>query len=253
MSGDASSASLPWDMRLRLTIALSALTSLFLSAGGCTIITVGSSESDGSAGTTTDSNGTGEASTAGTTGTSSEGSDTATHGSNSGTQGTSEGSSDTGTSTGAETTGEVDCTEGCGADEYCDWHWNSCGDGPIDYGTCKPKAEACDAEYDPVCGCDGEIHSNACNANAAGTDLAAGGGCPTPPGLFDCGYRFCDSESSYCLVVTNDLLAEPDDNYCQPLPEACQKEKICACLEGEPCFGFPCTDDGGLILECSAG
>jgi hypothetical protein len=42
---------------------------------------------------------------------------------------------------------------------------------------CLPRPEACILIYDPVCGCDGQTHGNACQAHAAGTDVAYDGEC----------------------------------------------------------------------------
>lgn len=46
---------------------------------------------------------------------------------------------------------------------------------------------------------------------------------------------------------------EPVDYDCEQLPEACGKELVCGCLEGEPCFELECADDGGLTLYCPWG
>ena len=256
-------------MFARLDHGTQALSLLLAGAlvGGCTIITVEPTESGTSA---TSSSSDGSGSTAGTdSGATSEGSNTATQGSNSGTQGTSEGTSEgtsvgtqgtsdgttetSGATTGAETTGDAGCDGGCGAGEYCDWNANSCGSLRGDVGTCKPIPDGCDDDYAPVCGCDGEVHSNGCYANGAATDVAAAGGCMPPADYFECGYRFCDQGTSYCQVSYNDVLGEPDFYECKQLPEACMKEQVCGCLEGEPCFEFECSDEGGLTLYCPGG
>ena len=56
----------------------------------------------------------------------------------------------------------------CDDDEYCHWDANEgCGaDGGS--GVCTPKPEACIEIFSPVCGCDGEVYGNGCEANANG-------------------------------------------------------------------------------------
>ncbi len=246
-------------MRTSIKYVSSILSLALIGVGGGCII-IGSGSGSGSA---SDSASTGDSDTEGS-GSSTSGSSTTTEGSAS--EGSGSSSSSTGTtattattdgttgSTGVETDGaSCDSDRACGAGEYCDWRANSCGALGEDEGTCKPSPEACDAEYAPVCGCDGETHSNECVANGQGSDVSAAGGCEPPPEYFVCGYAFCDGATQYCQVSISDVVGEPDYYSCKPLPEACSKELICGCLAEEPCFEFECTEEGGLTLYCPGG
>ncbi len=239
--------------------------------GGCIIVGNGSTGTASTGDSDTEGSGSGTSGSSSTTeGSASEGSaseGSASEGSSSGstgtattattttattaTDGTTEGSTG---STGAETDGASCSGDGsCAAGEYCDWTANSCGMSGEDKGTCKPSPEGCDAQYAPVCGCDGEVHSNACVANGAGTDISAAGGCQPPAEYYACGYAFCDTATQYCEVAYNDVVGEPDYYSCKQLPEACGKELVCGCLVGEPCYEFECTEEGGLTLHCPGG
>ena len=65
----------------------------------------------------------------------------------------------------------------CPEDMYCYYPLDAaCGAGD-QMGTCEPKLEVCTARYEPVCGCDGNTYSSACEAAAAGTSVASEGAC----------------------------------------------------------------------------
>lgn len=62
----------------------------------------------------------------------------------------------------------------CGEGEFCLYSENAiCGWADAS-GTCAPIPEMCTMHYAPVCACDGEVYSNACVANAAGTSALHG-------------------------------------------------------------------------------
>jgi hypothetical protein len=62
----------------------------------------------------------------------------------------------------------------CDPDQWCAGPDGACGEG----GLCKQRPQACDQDYTPVCGCDGQTHSNACSAASQGVSVASQGECP---------------------------------------------------------------------------
>ncbi|MFU8806412.1 MAG: Kazal-type serine protease inhibitor domain-containing protein, partial [Bradymonadaceae bacterium] len=66
----------------------------------------------------------------------------------------------------------------CEADEFCVYPKGDPNNVCYIEGVCtKIPGGACSGEFDPVCGCDGQTYSNACEAHTAGVDYAATGPC----------------------------------------------------------------------------
>lgn len=142
----------------------------------------------------------------------------------------------------------------CGADEYCDFPNDRCGDTDLT-GICKPRPEACPDAYLPTCACDGTVYGNPCDAAAAGQDVSDLGNCKPPADdMFPCGHGFCDEATEYCQKTTSDVVGFPDSFQCAPIPAACGSAPSCACMD-DPCAKIYCDKlpDGGILVTCPGG
>ena len=134
----------------------------------------------------------------------------------------------------------VDCTSNsdCPSGEYC--KKQACG---AETGTCEAEPQGCTDHYDPVCGCDGQTHSNTCYAASQGVNVAKQGECstqqppkkqpPTPKGCTsdaDCG------SSEYCRKQA----CGDATGTCDPQPQACTEQcsPVCGC--GGQTYGNAC-------------
>ena len=140
----------------------------------------------------------------------------------------------------------------CPADHYCDHDENDCGAGD-GLGTCRPKPQACNGVVDPVCGCDGAMHSNACTAQIAGVDLNALG-CAQTATTFACGYKLCDVLSEACVKTGNDAPPPATTYACVPAPPSCAGDfPTCACASSlATACGGTCTNNvaGSVTIAC---
>ena len=127
------------------------------------------------------------------------------------------------------------------------------------YGECAPRPTNCDSQSPMVCGCDGKVYSNVCDAAQMGVDIAGSAAvdCAPPEGMFGCGYTFCQKGEEYCVDVFE------GGWHCEPLPEECKApDATCTCLgfdeDGSPGPNAPadcneCNGSGGqLQIGCGA-
>lgn len=164
--------------------------------------------------------------------------------------------------------GNVGCTEracldtcggitgaGCPEGQYCSFRPEAqCGAGD-QTGICVDRPEACTLQYDPVCGCDGRTHGNACSAANAGVTVQFEGECAAEPQ--------CSSDSD-CPVPPCACLDEDGDGVCEnDCPIAICVRGSCSVVSstplqlGESCGGFrpagsPDCDEG-LFCQHQAG
>ena len=147
----------------------------------------------------------------------------------------------------------VQCPQG----EVCDYPDDLCG-GDDGQGVCIPIPTACTEEADPVCGCDGVIHSNPCFAHLAGTDVSNLGGCSVMQGYFECGPKQCNIAAEYCNHNVSDVASLPDSWGCVSFaPGSCGVAvPTCQCVATETAAcGWTCEvgSDSGVTVHCPGG
>lgn len=69
---------------------------------------------------------------------------------------------------------------GCNMGLFCNYPEEALCGAADQTGTCTAMPEACPAVWAPVCGCDGDIYGNSCEAEAAGVSIAPMGSCLNP-------------------------------------------------------------------------
>lgn len=152
----------------------------------------------------------------------------------------------------------------------CDDDWVTCIEGAFcdfsakgepalfceEVGVCAVVTTACEANSEPICGCDGVLYANACAAAMAGVGISGAVGCPPPPGSFECGEQFCDVATEYCRHIIGH--GQPEDLTCLAL-DCPDNVSGCDCVVApEPCgdaqqFGAQFCDmtaESGIRLTC---
>ena len=147
----------------------------------------------------------------------------------------------------------------CGEEEYCQHPVGECG--VTAGGQCSRIPDGCTGNYDPVCGCDGKVHSNACSAAAAGVSVAHTGACdavlPGSCSVTPDGQRYADGATDIpagdgCNVCTctNGALQCTDRPCKAPTPcgaragDSCAASEYCAYTPGLAC------GDGDAEARC---
>lgn len=117
----------------------------------------------------------------------------------------------------------------CGEGEYCAYALDAICGAADQLGTCARMPDVCTAQYNPVCGCDGQTYGNACSAASAGMAISSLGECAVA-----CGARAGDtcSAEQYCRFERTAVCGQADaQGVCDSRPQICTADftPVCGC------------------------
>jgi hypothetical protein len=154
---------------------------------------------------------------------------------------------------------EVDCSiDPCAEGEVCVPNARGCG---VTEGRCFEVSEAV-CPSGAVCGCDGVIYDDVCEAYAAQVGIDVLSDCDQPEGTIACYDRFCEASSESCRVVNESRCDQGclplcpgmhtvTYGACLPKLSSCD-DAVCDCPSCLPAVS--CLDDeDGITFTCAAG
>ncbi len=126
----------------------------------------------------------------------------------------------------------------CKSTDYCHLPDAQCGG----EGRCEARPQACLTIYDPVCGCDGNTHSNACVAAARGVSVRHEGPCTRDA-------PFCGGIAGFPCPGQGKCIDDPSDD-CDPNNGGADCGGICICPRTATCAPGSHWDSNPAVCRC---